>query len=175
MSENYSAWKILQAFLAGGGSAALCALRFGPGLRAVLLAALLCVFLAVSITDLSSRRIPDCLVLAALVISALSVPLFPQPGLGERILGIFSVSLPLLGVSLMVPGAFGGGDIKLLAACGLLLGWHLSLQSFVIAIFAAGLWTVPALMTGKAGRRSRIALGPFLCLGMTASIFLCFE
>lgn len=175
MSENNSVWKIPLAFLTGAGLAALCTLRFGSGLRTVFPIALLCVFLGAVLEDLSGGRIPDRLVLAALVISLLSAPLFPQTGWGERILGCFIVSLPLLVLSLLLPGAFGGGDIKLMAACGLFLGWRLCLHSFVLAMSAAGVWAVFLLAAGKAGQRSRIALAPFLCLGMTAAVFLWYE
>jgi leader peptidase (prepilin peptidase)/N-methyltransferase len=133
------------------------------------------VLLAAALEDLTYRRIPDCLVLAVIVISFLSAPLFPQTGWGERIPGIFVISLPLLALSLLVPGAFGGGDIKLTAASGLFLGWRLNLQSFALAMSAAGLCAVFMLASGKAGRRSGIALAPFLCLGMSAAIFLWYE
>jgi Type II secretory pathway, prepilin signal peptidase PulO and related peptidases len=175
MSGKHSVWKIPSAFLTGAGLAALCTLRFGAGLRTALLSALLCVLLAAALEDLTYRRIPDCLVLAVIVISFLSAPLFPQTGWGERIPGIFVISLPLLALSLLVPGAFGGGDIKLTAASGLFLGWRLNLQSFALAMSAAGLCAVFMLVSGKAGRRSGIALAPFLCLGMSAAIFLWYE
>ena len=172
MSGKHSVWKIPSAFLTGAGLAALCTLRFGAGLRTALLSALLCVLLAAALEDLTYRRIPDSLVLAVIVISFLSAPLFPQT---ERIPGIFVISLPLLALSLLVPGAFGGGDIKLTAASGLFLGWQLNLQSFALAMSAAGLCAVFMLASGKAGRRSGIALAPFLCLGMSAAIFLWYE
>lgn len=93
--------------------------------------------------DGKTRTIPDKLVLAVLGVSLLSIPLFPEIGLPDRLFGMCSASLLLLVLTLCVPGAFGGGDIKLMAACGVFLGWRYSLLALGIAVFlgaAYGSW-----------------------------------
>lgn len=125
---------------------------------------------AVALSDKKTMTIPDKLVLAALGVGLFSIPLFPEIGLPERLLGMCSASLLLLGITLCVPGAFGGGDIKLMAACGLFLGWRCSLLALGIAIVAGAAYGIRMLATGKADRKARIAFGPFLCIGMAVSV-----
>ena len=122
--------------------------------------------MAAAQTDRKTMTIPDSLVFAALGISFFSIPFFPELGLPDRILGMCSASLLLLGAAICIPGAFGGGDIKLMAACGLLLGWRYSLLALGIAVFIGAAYGIWMLAIGKAGRKSRIAFGPFLCGGM---------
>ncbi len=73
----------------------------------------------------------------------------------------FSVSLPLFLITLAVPGGFGGGDIKLMAACGLFLGWKLCLLSLCFGLLTGGLYGIWLLAAGKKGRKEHFAFGPF--------------
>ena len=76
------------------------------------------------------------------------------------------MSLPLFVICLIRPGAFGGGDVKLMAGCGFFLGAEAVWLSFLFAVFAAGGRVLFLLFTGRAGRKTRFPLGPFLCAGM---------
>lgn len=59
----------------------------------------------------------------------------------------------------------GGGDVKLGALLGLLVGGPLnSLLLLLIASLSGTLYTVPLMLTGKAKRNSQIPFGPFLIL-----------
>lgn len=138
--------------------------------RAVIICLFLGVLAVVARTDKKTMTIPDKLVLAALGVSLCSIPFFPEIGLMERVFGIYSASILLLLITLCVPGAFGGGDIKLMAACGVFLGWRYSLLALVIAIFLGAAYGVWMLTIGKADRKSRIAFGPFLCIGMGIAV-----
>lgn len=73
-------------------------------------------------------------------------------------------------LSLLIPGAFGGGDIKLMAAAGLFLGWKSTVISAVLAVFAAGAYGLYIRMIKKAGRGQCFPFGPFLCAGMAAAV-----
>ncbi len=138
--------------------------------RTVIICLFLGVLAVVAQTDRKTMTIPDKLVLAVLGISLFSIPFFPEIGLTERILGVCSASLLLLVGTLCVPGAFGGGDIKLMAACGVFLGWRYSLLALGIAIFFGAVYGGRMLVQGKADRTSRIAFGPFLCMGMGIAV-----
>ncbi len=139
--------------------------------RAVVICLFLGVLAVVAWTDRKTMTIPDQLVMTALGVSLVSIPLFPEMGLWERLLGMCSASLLLLAVTLCVPGAFGGGDIKLTAACGVFLGWRYSLLALGIAIVLGAGYGIWALAVKKARRTSPIAFGPFLCMGMAAAMF----
>ena len=96
---------------------------------------------------------------------------FSRIGPWQRLLGMAGVSGLLLCLSLLRPGAFGGGDVKLAALTGFLLGWQQSWYAFAVSVFSAGVYVLWKLLRKEAHRNSQIPFGPFLCLG-TAWILL---
>jgi len=83
--------------------------------------------------------------------------------------GFFSVSLFLLLLLVLTRGqAMGGGDVKLMAATGLLLGWKLNLLSFMIGCIAASI--IHLLRMKIQGESHRLAFGPYLALGVMISV-----
>ncbi len=62
-------------------------------------------------------------------------------------------------------GAFGLGDVKLLAAVGLLLGGERALGGTLVGLFVAGVVLVGLLATRRVGLKSFVPYGPFLILG----------
>lgn len=84
----------------------------------------------------------------------------------NQIFGLFSVSVPLLAIAVFVPGSFGGGDIKLLAASGLLLGVKWNVYAFVIGILIAGCEILLKAVRKDFARNEELALGPALCTGI---------
>ena len=61
---------------------------------------------------------------------------------------LWRVSVPLLMLNLIRPGAFGGGDIKLSAVSGMFLGWRRMADAFLLALFMAGGYAF-RLLAGK--------------------------
>ena len=95
--------------------------------------------------------------------------------LGESAAGFLSVSSVLVLVNLLRPGSFGGGDIKLTAVAGTVLGWERNFAAFAMAMWLSGIFCAVMLATRRMTRKSAIPLGPFLCagiLGETMSGFL---
>lgn len=132
----------------------------------------LALLLIISSVDITTMEIPNTFVIAALALGIISIFTMPGTSLPSRILGMFVVSVPLLLITLLVPGAFGGGDIKLMAACGLFLGTKLTLLSFAFAVLTGGLYGIWLLVMKKKSGKEHFAFGPFLCLGMAAALFI---
>ena len=82
--------------------------------------------------DMRTRRIPDACPAAITVLAVLSMLFVKDITLLQRVQGGFCISLPMLILALLFPGAFGGGDIKLMAAGGLFLGGEIVLVSSVL-------------------------------------------
>lgn len=62
----------------------------------------------------------------------------------------------------------GGGDVKLMASAGLLLGWKLILLAFILGcIFASVIHLLKMRFTDA---DSRLAFGPYLSAGIIVSI-----
>ena len=125
---------------------------------------MICLIL-IAYKDGKDRRIPDGLTAGIGVMGILSELIVSEIGWGFRLLGAASVSGVLLLLCLVRPGCFGGGDVKLSAACGLVLGPERNLEAFAIAVLAAGGYVAVLLALGKLRKDSQIPFGPFLCLG----------
>ena len=58
----------------------------------------------------------------------------------------------------------GGGDIKLMAACGLLLGWKLILLAFLLGCVLGAVLHLLRMKFSKAA--NLLAMGPYLSVGV---------
>ena len=96
--------------------------------------------------------------------------LHPEMTILDRVLGFFIISLPMYLLTLLIPDCFGGGDIKLIAVCGLLLGWKLTLLAAFIAILMGGAYAVYLMITKKVKKGAYIAFGPYLSVGIVVSL-----
>lgn len=127
------------------------------------------VLIRIAFIDLATLKIPDRWNLALLLAGIISIPLRPDILPADRLAGIFAVSLPMLLMDFLIPGGFGGGDIKLMAAAGLFLGWKGVLLAGCLAVGAAGIYGTILLIIGKAGKEDCFAFAPFLCGGLAVT------
>lgn len=163
-------YPLVEAF---GGLLAVCTVvQFGFTGKGVCVFVLLCILTVISLIDWDIMEIYDRMNLLVLVIGCISAFFFPEISLMERIVGFFSVSLPMLILTLIIPDAFGGGDIKLMAGCGVFLGWKNNLTALFLAILMGGIYGSWLLLQKKKDRKDHFAFGPFLCVGVAASIFI---
>ena len=169
--ELFERKKCCSAIL-GGISVIYTYIFYASFLNLVIILIFINMLLLISFVDIATMEIPNTFVIAALVLGIISIFTMPGTSLLSRILGMFVVSAPLLLITLLVPGAFGGGDIKLMAACGLFLGTKLTLLSFAFAVLTGGLYGIWLLVMKKKSGKEHFAFGPFLCLGMAAALFI---
>lgn len=132
--------------------------------------AIACILYVVARIDWETREISHITILLLLLFGIASIWLMPDITLLARVIGFFAISLPMLMLSLLIQGAFGGGDIKLMAACGFLLGWQNSLLAFFLALITGGAYAVYLLKTKKTERKAHMAFGPFLALGIMIAL-----
>ncbi|HJB90301.1 MAG TPA: A24 family peptidase [Candidatus Eisenbergiella merdigallinarum] len=119
-------------------------------------------------TDRRTRTIPDGLIACLFAVGIVSAAWMPETGPAERLLGAVAVSAPMFFLDLIRPGAFGGGDVKLMAAGGVMLGAQGIWLAFCLALLPGGIYSLFLLISGR-GRKSVFAFGPFLCAGMAAA------
>ena len=125
----------------------------------------------IAVVDWKTMLIPDAFSVTVFGIGLLSAATGSGPAFSDRLIGMAVVSVPMILITLAIPGAFGGGDIKLMAASGMMLGWKLSLVAIFLAILTGGIYGSCLLITGKKGRFEHFAFGPFLCVGMVIALF----
>ncbi|MGH2953166.1 MAG: prepilin peptidase [Solirubrobacterales bacterium] len=126
----------------------------------------LCVVLvAITLTDLDLRLIPNKLVLAGAVVAVAMVAATDAGDLGERAIAAAAGGGVLFLVALAYPRGMGMGDVKLVAMMGLYLGR--AIAPAVLVGFAAGALVGAAMIArhGAAARKRAIPFAPFLALG----------
>lgn len=149
----------------GGCIAMLCFHVYGFNLMTLLSFLFALILIAIAFIDLDTMIIPDSLNVCIALLGVASL-LVNDLGLMDRVLGVFAVSLPLWCINLFIVDSFGGGDIKLFAACGFLLGWRVLLIGAFLSILLAGTYACYLLLTRKANGKAHIAFGPYICVGM---------
>jgi len=69
-------------------------------------------------------------------------------------------------------GAFGMGDVKLLAGSGLMLGFTRAIGGVLSGLLLAGVVLVVLLAARRIGRRSYVPFGPFLIIGALWAVLI---
>jgi len=131
-------------------------------LKVALYCALFSLLMVIAVIDWRTFEIPNGLNLAIFALGVIRLATdFAHWKL--YLIGMVCVSLFFLLIWLITGGAgIGMGDIKLMGAAGLLLGW----RSIVIGMFAGCIiGAVIHLMRMKGGAGRRLAFGPYLAAG----------
>ena len=131
-----------------------------------------CLFAALLITaavwDIRKRIIPDTIVLAILFVGGIG--LSSLEGLFSALLDAIITAVPYLLASIMVRKkeglSVGGGDVKLMAASGFVLGiWGGILQSVLALTLAVLVGMITAFVKHKKINEIQIPLAPYLGVG----------
>lgn len=157
------------ALLAWAGLAVACVAVFDLTFEAVVNGAGCAVLVAVTLTDLERRIVPNRIVLPALV-AALVVQTAREPGV-EWVVAALGAGGFFLVAALAYPAGLGMGDVKLAGFLGAWLGWPVA-----VALFAGSfLAFVPAVgvlaVRGAAGRKVGLPFAPFLAGGAVVALF----
>jgi len=158
---------------AAAGAFALSWLRFdGEPFGIGASAAFAAVLIALAFMDFETRYLPDVVVIpmgvAALIVSPFWTHLVWWEGLAGAGIG-FCIFLPIVWISERLGREWmGGGDVKLLAALGGIVGWQMLLLGMYLGVLVGG---VVAVVLFVAGRRGVIAYGPYLILGGLAALY----
>lgn len=135
--------------------------------------------IALALIDLDTHRLPNAIVLPALVVAAVLL-------LGAAVAGgdwDAAVRALLGGVILFVvyylmafikPGAMGFGDVKLSGVLGLYLGW-LGWGTLIVGAFGAfllgGIFSIGLLVSRRVTRKGGIPFGPWMIAGAFVGVF----
>lgn len=125
-----------------------------------------------AVADINAGIVPDLLVILIAVLAVVKFFVTEPFSINTAVpylIGAVCVSVPMLILALMIKGAFGGGDIKLMAAAGLYLGWKYTVAGVAVGLFVAGLYGIYLLIRKKAGPKSKLKLAPFLAYGLAAA------
>ena len=148
---------------------AACFAVFGLSLEALVDALACAVLVAVSVTDLERRIVPNRIIVPALV-AALVVQTARDPSV-EWIVACLAAGGFYFIAALIYPAGLGMGDVKLAAFLGAWLG-----APVIVALFAGSILALlPAVVLvatrGKEARKVGIPFAPFLAGGAVIALF----
>lgn len=135
----------------------------GDWLTVALYCALFSLLLVLSVIDWRTFIIPNGINLAILVLGVIRVATDLQNWL-LYLIGMIAVSAVFLLLHILTGGnGLGMGDVKLVAAAGLLLGWKNMLLAVLIGSFGGA---VIHMIRMRRGAARKLAFGPYLAAGI---------
>jgi leader peptidase (prepilin peptidase)/N-methyltransferase len=148
-------------------------LHFGVTMDTLVYCLLASALIALSVIDFRTYEIPLGINVFIAVLGLVRIVTDINNWLDYAI-GFFSVSAILLLIYILSKGrAIGGGDIKLMAASGLILGWQGNIIAFVLGCILGSIihLTRMHILThqGKEANH-QLALGPYLAAGILISV-----
>ncbi len=171
-------WRTAVCALVGALALGLLPLRFGADPLAFALFGAWFVALIVGLaTDLDQRLLPDPLTLPVIPVAAIYAWSGANPLVGTELIPavVAAVAIPAVLYLPSIPfgaGAFGIGDVKLLAGVGLMAGGPAAVGSVVFALALSGVVIVLLLATRQIGRRTYIPFGPFFIVGALWAVLI---
>jgi leader peptidase (prepilin peptidase)/N-methyltransferase len=129
----------------------------------------LCMIVVVS--DLKYMIIPDKVNLFFFLLFTVERLFIPAQPWWDPIAGLTVGIVVPLAIILISRGGMGGGDMKLLAVFGLILGWKLVLLCFFLATLIGTIVGMLGMLTGHIKNGKPFPFGPFLVVGALLSYF----
>lgn len=143
------------------------------GLSGELLVALtlISLFMIITVSDIHYMMIPDKILLVFAGLFLFERIMWPLTPWWDSPLGaLIGFSLLLL-IAFVSKGGMGGGDIKLFALIGFVLGVKLLLLSFFLSTLYGAVFGMIALLTRMVKRRQPIPFGPFIVAGTLSAYY----
>lgn len=120
----------------------------------------------VAYTDWKCRKIEPWTHIGILLLAGIEIMCHTGIAVKDRLIGAVIVAMPMLFLTVLMKGGFGGGDIKLMAVSGFLMGVKMIVYSAALGIVLGGIYVSVLLAEGKIGRKDAFAFGPFLVMGI---------
>ena len=170
---NGAAYVLVYLFLCGGSAFDGLSLKLAGYM--IMMSALI----VVSWVDFEHQIIPDSMWIAIfvgglfIVGDTLITGAFTKEWIISRVIGLFAVSGLFFLIALVTGGrAMGGGDIKLMAAVGFVLGWKAVIIALFVGALLGVLFSIIRKLVSKAEMKGVIPFGPFLAMGSVISAFV---
>jgi leader peptidase (prepilin peptidase) / N-methyltransferase len=132
---------------------------------------LISLFIIITVSDLAYMLIPDKILLffaGIFIIERFFIPLTPW---WDSLLAATIGFVLLLIISIVSKGGMGGGDIKLYALIGFVVGTKILLLSFFLATLIGAIVGIIGIATGILERKKPIPFGPFIAVGALLAYF----
>lgn len=148
----------------------LCYFKFGINMIFIKGIFLGCILIIVTFIDIKYRTIPNFIVIITTILGIFFIFTFRISPL-NAIFGAF-IGGGLLFILALIPGAIGGGDVKLMFALGLFLGINKTLLAILLAFIIGAIASIFLIIFKKKGHKDYIPFGPFLAIGSFIALLL---
>lgn len=150
---------------------AMTPLLIGWNMEVIVALTLISLFMIIFVSDLKYMMIPNKILAffaILFVIERLFIPLQPWwDSLAGAALGFGMLLL----IAVLSKGGMGGGDIKLFAVIGYVMGMQGVLLAFFFSCFSGAIIGIILMIAGKAKKGKPIPFGPFICVGTLFAYF----
>ena len=155
----------------------LCYLKYGLTVECIIYIIFLSTLVVITFIDIDHRIIPDKISLPGIPVFFIAALFIPEIGWKNSVLGILLGGGSLLLVAeayhlITKQEGMGGGDIKLLAMIGALIGW----KGVFFTVFASSaigtLVGVIVMIITRNNMKLAVPFGPFLAFGAGLYVFL---
>lgn len=129
------------------------------------------ILIAITISDLHTKLIPNKITYPGIVFfMVLRLFIHPLPYL-DYVLGCLVGGGLMYLIAIVSRGGMGGGDIKLFALIGFVLGWKLTLLTIMLSSVFGLLISAILMIFGIIKRKEPIPFGPFIALAAIVTYF----
>ncbi|WHY65872.1 A24 family peptidase [Neobacillus sp. SuZ13] len=132
---------------------------------------LISMFMIIIVSDIHYMLIPDKILIWFAGIFLLERIFLPLSPWWDSILGAVTGFSLLLLIAIVSKGGMGGGDVKLYALIGLVLGFKLVLLSFFLSTLYGAVIGGLALLLKIVKKRQPIPFGPFIAAGTLTAYY----
>ena len=139
-------------------------IRFGMSVDSLLYCLLFSALLTLSVIDFRTYEIPVGINVFILLLGLVRV-ITDWTNWADYLIGFLAVSVFLYLIYIITHGrGIGGGDVKLMAVCGLVLGWKLILLGFFLGCIIGSICHLIRMKISHADHV--LAMGPYLSVGV---------
>ncbi len=163
ISIAYPLWEIFFGLLAVS-----VAVFHGQDLLSLNVYLISSVCVCIAIIDVRNMVVPPSLVIVFITLSIF--PVIMHHDIMDNVYGFALLTLFFLLMLLIFPGAFGGGDIKLYAAAGFLLGVELSVVLLEVSLITGAIFGVVFALVRGRNFRLKIPFAPFIAAGIIITL-----
>jgi leader peptidase (prepilin peptidase)/N-methyltransferase len=150
--------------------------RYGFSPEAFIYYAYIATLLVITFIDLDHQIIPDVITLPGIPVFFVASFALPETRFLDALMGVLVGGGSLFMVAwiyslITKKEGMGGGDIKLLAMIGAVIGWQGVLFTIFVSSAVGTLTGMLIMLKSRRGMKLRIPFGPFLAIGGIAYIF----
>lgn len=122
--------------------------------------------------DLRYIEISDWVLIPGTIAALIATEMAMTPTLTSSLIGMcIGMSFFLIQILISKGKWVGGGDVRIGAFMGALLGWKMTITALVISYIIGSVISIPLLLTGEKKLGAKVPLGPFLVAGTFVVIF----